>query len=119
MTVPEGIQKLHRTLEAQWERCRWGLNHCDANLADRDRILTWMNQWPDSPWNQMWSKIILCVDIEGRDFVLQNEEFPHGNSYWRQMASSSPFAILWRWVKQPQEIDHDPRRHEARSSSSS
>ena len=102
MTPSDGIQKLHRTLEEQWERCRWGIKHCDANPEDRERILAWMNQWPDCPWNQLWTKIILCVDIAGRDFVLQNDEFPHGDGFWRQMASSSPFAILKRFADEHQ-----------------
>lgn len=102
MSYPEGVQRLRRTLEEQWALCRWGLNHCDANPDDRTRIVAWMNQWPESPWNQIWSKIILCDDIEGRDFLLQNEGFPHGDGYWRQMASSSPFAILKRFVDEHQ-----------------
>jgi len=94
MTYSKGIQKLRKTLETQWDNCRWGLKRCDESPEDCKAVLGWMNKWPDDHWHQMWSKIILGEDVEGREFVLQTEQFPHGSGHWRQMASSSPFGLL-------------------------
>lgn len=94
MKYPPGIQKLRKTLEDQWENCRWGLKRCDESPEDCQATLRWMNKEPDCIWTKLWSAILLGEDQEGREFVLQTEQFPHGNGHWRQMASSSPFGLL-------------------------
>jgi len=80
-------------LEAQWELCQWGLVRCAEYVEDYDKIIEWLGE--SSDWCDIaWIEILGGMEPDLYSYITMTPDFPHGNGYWRQMVSSSPFALL-------------------------
>ena len=92
--MTRSIQHLREKLQRQWESCQRGVRCCENHDQDRDRLLDWLGRHDRNPHHTLWREILRGNRSDLRELLLGSERIPEGDSFWRQMVSSSPFGLL-------------------------
>ena len=97
--MTRSIQRLKDKLQQQWETCQRGMRHSESNEQDRGLLLDWLQRHDRNSHHTLWLEILRGEHSGLRETLLGSDQIPEGDSFWRQMVTSSPFGLLDLRVK--------------------